>query len=83
MDDLSPAERALVQQHRQAQAQQRERHAFQLQAIATAHAFALWSEEHNLSLTFSTFVNRFNYQEDNSQAMFEAVQRILEAALPK
>lgn len=80
---LSPEETKLILERRAEQAAREEAVAFRRKAIATAHAFAGWSEEPGYTLTFSTFVNQFSYQEDDGKKMYEAVERIFEAALPQ
>lgn len=83
IDGLTPAEIALVQAHRAQRAKDDERRAFQRKAIATAHAFDTWSDGSGEGLTFSTFINTFGYQADDGKQMYEAVERILDAALPQ
>lgn len=83
IDDLTPDEIALVQARRAQRARDVERRDFQRKAIATAHAFDTWSDGSGLSLTFSTFINTFGYQADDHKQMYEAVKRILDAALPQ
>ncbi len=80
--NLTEDESALVLAHRTKQAQQEAEEAFQRKAIATTAAWVEWSEENSEGLTFSTFVNQFNYQERDGKEMFKAVERILNAALP-
>jgi len=82
LGNLSSAEVAAIQAMRAEQAALSERAAFQRNAIATAHAFEEWSAETGDGLTFSTFVNTFGYQSSDGKQMFEAVQRIQQAALP-
>lgn len=81
--ELTEYEKDMVRKHRDAQAKSAEADAFQFNAVATAHAFMVWSKEAGLALTFSTFVNSFGYQGDDGKQMYEAVTRILEVALPK
>lgn len=82
MDDLTEAEIALIRQHRENQARQADAEAFQIKAIATAHAFSTWSTRTGEALTYSTFINTFNYQEADGKLMYEAVKRIHAAAWP-
>lgn len=79
---LTPYEIDLVQRHRDSEARQRASLAFQGKAITTAQAWWAWSEQCGEGLTFSTFVNAFGYQDSDGRAMYEALQRILEAARP-
>lgn len=81
--DLTTDEIALVQRHRDSEAHQRASLAFQGKAISTAQAWWAWSENSGEGLTFSTFVNAFEYQGSYCKAMYEAVERILEAARPR
>lgn len=81
MDELSDDEIALIRGHRAQKAQREAGRAFQRKAIATAHAFADWSEASGEGLTFSTFINTFGYQEADGQRMYDAVKRIFDAAL--
>lgn len=83
INDLSAAEVALIRQHREKTAECEAAMIFQRKAIATAHAFINWSTVTNEGLTFSTFINTFGYQEADNKEMFEAVQRILNVALPR
>ncbi len=80
MDGLSDDEIALIRGHRAQKAQREAGRAFQRKAIATAHAFDDWSEASGESLTFSTFINTFGYQDADGQRMYEAVKRIFAAA---
>lgn len=80
--NLNQAEVAAIQAMRAEQAARTARAAFQRKAIATAHAFDEWSAKTGDGLTFSTFVNTFGYQDSDGNPMFEAVQRIQQAALP-
>ncbi|MBW0298832.1 hypothetical protein AAEH72_16005 [Shewanella xiamenensis] len=82
MFELSPEEIAIIQQRREEKSAQEARVGFHKKAIATAYAFSVWSDENGLELTFSTFVNNFNYQEADGNTMYEAVNRIFSAAWP-
>jgi len=81
--ELTPEELSLIQKQRDAKAQQAAARAFQRKAIATAHAFAEWSEQSGEGLTFSTFINTFGCQAEDGKKMYEAVCRIQEAASPQ
>ncbi len=81
MTDLSPDEVALILRRREEQAQQEALWAFKRKAIAMAHAFDDWSATTGEGLTFSTFINNFGYQDQDGKQMYEAVQRIHEAAM--
>ncbi|NHR04396.1 hypothetical protein HA052_04220 [Chromobacterium haemolyticum] len=83
IESLTPEEIALIQKRRDEQAARDAARAFQRKAIATAHEFAKWSDEEGLGLTFSTFINTFGYQDDDGTQMFQAVERIVDAAWPK
>lgn len=80
--DLTDEEIALVQQHRESIAKAAAARSFKTKAISTALSFDQWSIETGEGLTFSTFVNAYGYQDGDSKAMYEAVSRIFEAALP-
>lgn len=80
--DLTASEIALILKHRLEKTQQDAALAFHNKAIATAHAFAMWSERCGEGLTFSTFINQFKYQEPDAKHMYDAVKRIQEAARP-
>jgi len=82
-NDLSAEEVALVKSHREERALKLAALVFQRKAIATALSFKDWSAESGEGLTFSTFVNSFGYQDGEGRQMFDAVERILNAALPK
>ncbi|MBX8592886.1 hypothetical protein K5D56_26280, partial [Pseudomonas cichorii] len=75
----------LVQQSRNEKAQREAAYAFQRKAIAPANAFAEWSSTDGggLTLSFSTFVNTFGYQDMDGRQMYEAVKRIHDAAWPQ
>lgn len=81
--DLTQDELELIQKRRAAQADAEAQRVFKSKAIATAAAFEIWSQESDLGLTFSTFVETFNYQDSDARAMFEALQRIQNAAWPE
>lgn len=81
LNDLTPDEISMIQRRRVEQARRDAEWAFRRNAIATAHAFDDWSEKTGEGLTFSTFVNAFNYQGEDCKRMYEAVKRILDAAL--
>lgn len=83
MNDLSADEIGLIQKHRKEKAQRQTAEAFQLKAIATAHAFSEWSTQTDEGLTFTTFINTFGYQDNDGRPMYEAVKRILDAAWPQ
>jgi len=77
---LNDEEIVLLERHRAAKAQHAEACEFKSRAIEVAYAFDRWSLETGEGLTFSAFVNAFNYQEKDGRAMYEAVKRIHEAA---
>lgn len=83
MENLTPAEIELVQNLRDQKARQASMEAFQRKAIATANDFAAWSDETGQGLTFSTFIDSFDYQDNDGKAMYEAVKRINDAAWPQ
>jgi len=83
MPELSPEEIAIIQHRREEISAQEARVGFHKKAIATAHAFSVWSDENGLGLTFSTFINNFNYQDADGYAMYEAVKRIFSATWPQ
>lgn len=78
MNELSPSEVALIQQHRDKQALRDYQRTFARKAIVTAYAFSDWSEASGYELTFSTFIDSFGYQDRDSKLMYEAVKRIFE-----
>ncbi len=80
---LTPEEIELIQKRRADQNIQRAARAFQICAMQTAAKFAVWSEETGEGLTFSTFVNTFDYQSSDAKQMYDAVKRIHEAACLK
>ncbi len=80
LDALTDDEIALIRERRAKKAQREAVRAFQHKAIATAHAFADWSEASGEGLTFSTFINTFGYQEADGQRMYDAVNRGLKKA---
>ncbi len=80
--NLTAEEIELVQKHREAIVKAAAARSFKTKAISTALAFDRWSAETGEGLTFSTFIDSFGYQDGEGKAMYEAVSRILEAALP-
>lgn len=80
--ELTQEERDLILARRAERGEIEAALAFRQKAIKTAMAWLEWSEEEGLCLTFSTFINQFNYQEPDGKEMFKAVGRILEAGLP-
>lgn len=83
LSELTPDEVEIIRSRRDEQASRRAALDFQRKAIATAHAFDEWSARTGYGLTFSTFVNQFEYQDDDGSQMYRAVERILNAALPQ
>lgn len=77
---LTSEEIALIEHHRSERARIDTAQTFQRKAIATAHAFSEWAEQDGAGLTFSTFVNAFNYEGEDLRKMYDAVSRILDAA---
>lgn len=80
---LTDEERRLILARRQEEDEQSAAIAFRQKAIATAHAFEEWSAANGDSLTFSTFIDTFNYQDHDGKQMYEAVKRIRAAAWPQ
>lgn len=80
--ELSQEEVAAVMRMRREKAERATAEAFRSKAIATAHDFDKWSAESGQGLTYSAFVNTFGYQEADGKAMYEAVDRINQAACP-
>jgi hypothetical protein len=80
---LTSDEIALIQKRRAEQRQVEANRLFQQKAIATAHAFDVWSATTDDELAFSTFINTFGYQDRDGNQMYEAVKRILNAAWPQ
>ncbi|MNF23544.1 hypothetical protein D3C87_764870 [compost metagenome] len=78
---LSEDEKALIEKRRKEQAERDELMAFREKAVNTAAAWLAWSKEGGDGLTFSTFINQFEYQDSDGRKMYMAVSRILEAAL--
>ncbi len=81
--DLTTEEIALIQAHRAQRVTRDAARDFQRKALTTAHAFDTWSDNSGQGLTYSTFINTFGYQSDDGRQMYEAVERILDAALPQ
>lgn len=83
VSDLTPDEVEVIRQRRAKQQAQSDARDFQLLAIATAHRFAEWSARSGCGLTFSTFVNQFEYMHTDAKEVYEAVERIMNAAMPR
>ncbi len=82
---LSSDEQALVLNYRKEKAENEKKGLFQRRSIATTLDFVNWSNQTGGGLTFSTFVNRaeFGYEGDDATQIYDAVKRILSAALPE
>lgn len=80
---LTEEEKRLILARRQEEDEQAAAIAFRRKAIAIAHAFEEWSAENGDGLTFSTFIDTFNYQDGDGKRMYEAVKRIRAAAWPQ
>jgi len=78
--NLTKEEEALIRNHRAEVARQVEARGFRTKALETACAFDKWSASTGEGLTFSTFVGSFGYHDTNSKQMYDAVDRILDAA---
>ena len=81
-DLLTPDEIALIKQRRDEVSRRNAALAFKRKAIQTAIRFDDWSIESGESLTFSTFINSFGYQDDDGKLMYDTIRRIFEAAYP-
>lgn len=77
---LTEEEKRLILARRQEEDEQSAAIAFRRKAIATAHAFEEWSAANGDGLTFSTFIDTFNYQDRDGKQMYDAVKRIRAAA---
>lgn len=83
MLELTKEEEKLIILRRHEEALQDSRVAFMIKALSTANKFSIWSQLNGDGLTYSTFINTFNYQDEDGHVMFYAVQRILDAAWPQ
>jgi len=81
--ELTANEITLIMERRAEEGARNTAKEFQRKAINTANAFAEWSDTTGYGLTFSTFVNQFDYQDNDGKQMYEAVQRIQQAAMPQ
>lgn len=79
---LSDAEYQIIQGRRAEKTKCAAALAFRNKAIFTAARWQRWSDKSSEGLTYSTFVNAFNYDRSDNREMYEAVQRILGAAWP-
>ncbi|MBM7166101.1 hypothetical protein [Pseudomonas aeruginosa] len=71
---LSPEEEEMIRRHRDEKAQR---------AAALAFEYEAWlQQDEECGDSFSTFVNRFGYQDSDCQPMHEYVKRIHKAATP-
>lgn len=82
MQDLTSAEIALIEKSRAEDKSRADARIFQQKSITVANQFLQWSLESGYGLTFSTFVNQFDYQDPDGNRMYRAVERILSSALP-
>lgn len=81
VDGLSQEETAAVLRMRKERDDRAAADAFVSKAIATAHAFDVWSKQSGEGLTFSTLINTFGYHGTDGRRMYEAIKRINAAAL--
>lgn len=75
---LTPEERRLILSRREDAAKKLALEKFQEKALNVANRWVKWSRKSGSGLTHSTFVNEFNYQDDDGKRMYIAVQKILE-----
>lgn len=75
---LTPEERRLILLRREEAAKKLALEKFQEKALCVANRFVKWSRKSGSGLTHSTFVNEFNYQDDDGKHMYTAVQVIIE-----
>lgn len=81
ISDLTAEEIELIKQRRASQQLPDHHREFQREAISTALRFLEWSERTGYGLTFSTFVNQFEYEGLYTGDVYRAVERIMKAAL--
>ncbi|MDQ8954555.1 hypothetical protein RFH42_16520 [Acinetobacter rudis] len=74
---LTPEERQLIISRREKNAQKLALEKFQEKALDVANRWVKWSKKNGEGLTFSTFVNSFNYQDGDGEQIYAAVQAIL------
>ncbi|HFE9955564.1 hypothetical protein [Pseudomonas shirazica] len=80
---LSPEEEEMIRRHRDEKAQRAAALAFRLKALKVAAEYEAWlQQDEECGDSFSTFVNRFGYQDSDCQPMHEYVKRIHKAATP-
>ncbi|MDQ8951965.1 hypothetical protein RFH42_03225 [Acinetobacter rudis] len=75
---LTPEERQLIISRREKAAQKLALEKFQEKALDVANHWVKWSKKNGEGLSFSTFVNSFNYQDGDGKRMYTAVKKILE-----
>ncbi|MEM8515205.1 hypothetical protein RCH14_004565 [Massilia sp. MP_M2] len=68
-------------EHSESKQQRKNRIDFQREAISTALRFTDWSERTGHGLSISTFFNQFDYRGPYTGDVYQAVERILHAAL--
>lgn len=73
---LSAVETAMILKHREEQARIAANKAFRHKVLKTALAFYEWCEAEGCGPTFSTFVNEFEYQEDDASLVYKAIMGI-------
>jgi transcriptional regulator with XRE-family HTH domain len=76
---LTEAELKIVESHRADIKAKKDKEAFIDKALEVAHKFRKWSKESGEKLTFSTFVNSFNYQDSDANKMHSALVKIFDA----
>lgn len=74
---LTASERQIILERREKIVAKESLKKFQIKALSTASRWFKWSDKNGSGLTFSTFVNDFNYQESDSEQMYKAVCSIL------
>ncbi|MDQ8937032.1 hypothetical protein [Acinetobacter rudis] len=76
---LTTEERQFILARREKIAQKLALEKFQEKALDVANRWVKWSKKNGEGLTFSTFVNSFNYQDGDGEQIYAAVQVILGA----
>ncbi|MCL7420845.1 MAG: hypothetical protein M8364_08085 [Methylobacter sp.] len=76
---LSDEELKIIQKHREAQAKKHRRYENRIKALEIALEYDIWLRDHGRRSSFSTFVNEFGYEEEDSSFMYGVVEEVLEA----
>jgi hypothetical protein len=77
---LSKDELEIIQKRRDEKAKAEFKIKYRIKALETARNYDVWLRENGRGSSYSTFVNEFGYEDDDSSFMYKVVKEILETA---